>query len=103
MARLGSLNVLFCFFPVQATRRPTDSPPDTFEASVLSIIGRIMKGVGAQWGIYIKCLETDEEIAINPNETMDTMRLIWQADFYSETFAYGISGCSTFGSIHGTH
>ena len=32
--------------------------------------------MNAKWGIYIKCIETGEEIAINADETMDTMSVI---------------------------
>jgi len=39
-------------------------------------IERITKSVNADWGIYIKCLETGEEIAINADRQMDTMSTI---------------------------
>lgn len=39
-------------------------------------IERITRSVNAKWGIYIKCVETGEEIAINADETMDTMSVI---------------------------
>jgi beta-lactamase class A len=39
-------------------------------------IERITKSVAADWGIYIKCLETGEEIAINADRQMDTMSVI---------------------------
>jgi len=39
-------------------------------------IDRIAKSVNAKWGIYLKCLETNEEIAINADEQMDTMSVI---------------------------
>jgi beta-lactamase class A len=32
--------------------------------------------VNARWGIYLKCVETGEEIAINADEPMDTMSVI---------------------------
>ena len=41
-----------------------------------SNIERITRSVNAKWGIYIKCIETGEEIAINADETMDTMSVI---------------------------
>ena len=41
-----------------------------------SNIERITRSVNAKWGIYIKCVETGEEIAINADETMDTMSVI---------------------------
>jgi len=39
-------------------------------------IERIAHGVTADWGIYIKSLDTDEEIAINADQPMDTMSTI---------------------------
>lgn len=39
-------------------------------------IERITKSVAADFGIYIKCLETGEEIAINADRQMDTMSVI---------------------------
>src|SRR5262249_34825113 len=39
-------------------------------------IERITKSVNADWGIYIKCLETGEEIAINADRQMETMSVI---------------------------
>jgi len=39
-------------------------------------IDRITKSVNADWGIYIKCLETGEEISINADRQMDTMSVI---------------------------
>src|SRR5579885_2610578 len=39
-------------------------------------IERITKSVNADWGIYVKCLETGEEIALNADRQMDTMSVI---------------------------
>lgn len=39
-------------------------------------IQRITQSVNASWGIYLKCLETGEEIAINADQQMDTMSVI---------------------------
>ena len=39
-------------------------------------IERITQSVNAKWGIYIKCVETGEEIAINADDQMDTMSVI---------------------------
>jgi beta-lactamase class A len=39
-------------------------------------IERITHSLSADWGIYIKCLETGEEIAINADQPMDTMSVI---------------------------
>jgi beta-lactamase class A len=39
-------------------------------------IERITRSVNATWGIYIKCLETSEEVALNATQQMDTMSTI---------------------------
>jgi beta-lactamase class A len=39
-------------------------------------IERIANSVNAKWGIYIKCIETGDEIAINADDVMDTMSVI---------------------------
>ena len=41
-----------------------------------SSIERITTSVNASWGIYVKCLETGEELAINADRQMDTMSVI---------------------------
>jgi beta-lactamase class A len=41
-----------------------------------SNIERITKSINAKWGIYMKCLETGEEIAINADDQMETMSVI---------------------------
>src|SRR5712691_8964964 len=45
-------------------------------ARLHSNIERITRSVNAKWGIYIKCIETGEEIALNADQTMDTMSVI---------------------------
>src|ERR1700719_4904 len=39
-------------------------------------IQQITRSINADWGIYIKCLETGEEIAIDADRQMDTMSVI---------------------------
>ena len=39
-------------------------------------IQRITKSVNANWGIYIKCLETGETVELNADQQMDTMSVI---------------------------
>lgn len=50
--------------------------PPTGLARLQANIERIIRSVNAKWGIYIKCVETGDEIAINADETMDTMSVI---------------------------
>ncbi len=51
-------------------------PPRKPLARLQANIERITKSVNAKWGIYMKCLETGDEIAINADEPMDTMSVI---------------------------
>jgi beta-lactamase class A len=55
----------------QSSKHPI-APLDILRAN----IERISRSVNAKWGIYIKCLETGEEIALNADEQMDTMSVI---------------------------
>jgi beta-lactamase class A len=41
-----------------------------------SNIQQITRSVNADWGIYIKCIETGEEIALDADKQMDTMSVI---------------------------
>ena len=57
---------------LQTGRPVTPSPLDRLKSN----IERITRSVNAKWGIYVKCVETGEEIAVNADETMDTMSVI---------------------------
>ncbi len=52
------------------------TPPQPPLARLQANIERITKSANADFGIYIKCLETGEEIAINADKQMDTMSVI---------------------------
>src|SRR5206468_3013678 len=41
-----------------------------------SAIEQITRSVDTRWGIYIKCLDTGEEIAMSADQSMDTMSVI---------------------------
>src|SRR5262245_38706018 len=69
--RLLTLTVL----AVAAFAQPVQPPP-TRLARLESNIQRVTRSVNATWGIYIKCLETGDEIAINADRQMDTMSVI---------------------------
>ncbi len=56
-----------------AFAQPAAQPPI---ARLQSNIQRITQAVNATWGIYIKCIETGEEIALNADKAMDTMSVI---------------------------
>jgi len=61
---------------IQSSPGFQQAPQVTPLARLQSNIERITRSVNAKWGIYIKCVETGEEIAINADETMDTMSVI---------------------------
>ncbi|HEX4950365.1 MAG TPA: serine hydrolase [Blastocatellia bacterium] len=56
--------------------RAFQAAPPTPLARLQANIERITKSVSATWGVYIKCLETGEEIALNADVQMDTMSVI---------------------------
>jgi len=66
------LCTLFCLAAMAAAQPNAPAPLERLEAN----IQRIAKSVNADWGIYIKCLETGEEIALNADQAMDTMSVI---------------------------
>ncbi len=71
--------------PVTLAARPaaTPTPLDNLKASIVRIIG----ATGAQWGIYMKSLETGEEIAINadrPMETASTIKLTLLTEVFEQ-------------------
>ncbi len=63
---------VFLLTPSFAQQPPSAAPLSRLQAS----IERITKSINADWGIYIKCLETGEEIAIDADRQMDTMSVI---------------------------
>src|SRR5213593_4162734 len=71
------LCVLISVMALAQTNRAFQQPQQTTPlARLLANIERITRSVNAKWGIYIKCVETGEEIALNADETMDTMSVI---------------------------
>ncbi len=55
-----------------AGQQPAGTPLGRLQSN----IERITRSVNATWGIYVKCLETGEQIAIHADEPMDTMSVI---------------------------
>jgi beta-lactamase class A len=51
------------------------APPPPL-ARLQANIERITRSINADWGIYIRCLESSEEIALNADRQMDTMSVI---------------------------
>jgi beta-lactamase class A len=56
----------------QTPQRPSQAPLDRLRTN----IEQIAKSVDTNWGIYIRCLDTNEEVAINADRVMDTMSVI---------------------------
>lgn len=54
----------------------TPAAPQAPLARLQANIERITRSVNADWGIYIKCLETGEEISLDAGRQMDTMSVI---------------------------
>ena len=68
-AQVGSVLAVLALAPVQAQQQ---TPLQRLEASIL----RTTRSVNATWGIYVKSLETGEEIAIDADRQMETMSTI---------------------------
>src|SRR5882724_8702833 len=64
--------VLACLLLAAQAAQPAPSPLGKLKAS----IERITRSANATWGIYVKSLETGEEVAINADRQMDTMSVI---------------------------
>jgi beta-lactamase class A len=61
---------------VGALAQTQSAQPVTPLSRLQANVERIIHSVKAKWGIYLKCVETGEEIALNADETMDTMSVI---------------------------
>src|ERR1051325_4649116 len=71
------LALMFVVAAPAVAQRPTQPPaPPTGLARLQANIEQIAASVDTHWGIYVKCLDTGEEIAINADEQMDTMSVI---------------------------
>src|SRR3954463_12044748 len=64
--------LVLCVASIAAAQPAAQAPLARLEAN----IQRITKSVNAQFGIYIKCLETGETIALDAERQMDTMSVI---------------------------
>jgi beta-lactamase class A len=69
-----SLSLLSGRVTAQAQQPPATRPAPI--QRLQSAIERITTNVNATWGIYIKSLDTSEELAINADRQMDTMSVI---------------------------
>ena len=64
--------VVFCVALAGFAQPAPQTPLSRLEGQIT----RITRDVNANWGIYIKCLETGEAVAINADQQMDTMSVI---------------------------
>lgn len=69
---ISALLVLLLALPAFAQPTSAPKPIDLLKQK----LEQISSGVSADWGIYIKSLDTGEEIAINADKVMDTMSTI---------------------------
>jgi beta-lactamase class A len=91
---LAALALLF-ILPAAAQSPAVPKPIDLLKQK----LEQISAGVSADWGIYIKSLDTGEEIAINADKVMDTMSAIkipLLVDVYRQVDAGRISTADRF-------
>ncbi len=72
MARIMK-SAIFVLVSAVAMAQPQPQKP---LARLQSNIENLTHSVNAKWAIYVKCLETGEEIAMNADEPMETMSVI---------------------------
>jgi beta-lactamase class A len=72
---LRKLALSSLLFVLTAAAPAQTAPPKSLDL-LKHKLERISQGVSADWGIYIKSLDTGEEIAINADAVMDTMSVI---------------------------
>ena len=73
---LSSTNMRLCLPLLAAAIAVAQPAPQPPLARLEANIRRVTQSVNATWGIYIKCMETGEEIAIDADRQMDTMSVI---------------------------
>jgi len=61
--------------PVPGLAQPSQLPRPPLE-SLKANIERLISSIDATWGIYVKSLETGEEVAIDADRQMDTMSVV---------------------------
>jgi beta-lactamase class A len=74
MRKLYLLSHMFLIAAMAAAQAP--APPQPPVSLLVRNIDRIIQNTRADWGIYVKSLDTGEEVAINADAVMDTMSVI---------------------------
>ena len=90
-----TLCILLFVLPAAAQTPAAPKPIDQLKQK----LEQISSGVSADWGIYIKSLDTGEEIAINADNIMDTMSTIkipLMVDVYRQVDAGKINTADRF-------
>jgi beta-lactamase class A len=64
------------FLLALAAQQPQPSPSTTPLERLRASVERITRSANATWGVYAKCLETGEELALDADRPMDTMSTI---------------------------
>ena len=75
IAALSTVLLVLSGLPPAANAQPAQAPASSIER-LRAAIGRSAASVNATWGIYVKSIETGEEIAIDADRQMDTMSVI---------------------------
>lgn len=76
LPRLVSTIAPLALAVLPALAQPAASPPPTPLQRLEAALLRTTRSANATWGIYVKCLETGEEIALDAEREMDTMSTI---------------------------
>lgn len=69
------LHVALALAAAPALAQPAAAPPTPLQRLEAALL-RTTRSANATWGIYVKCLETGEEIALDADREMDTMSTI---------------------------
>ena len=69
---IGSIGVVFAALITTHAQQPSVPPLQRLKSSIETI----SRSVNATWGIYVKSLESSEEVAINADRQMETMSTI---------------------------
>src|SRR5262249_21214137 len=70
------ITICFVFLTVTLTAFPGQQSAPTPLQTLKASIERTTKSINATWGIYVKSLQTGDEIAINADKQMETMSTV---------------------------